>query len=132
MAAKKLQRRTRQRHADRRITFMRQCSEAREDPMAVAALQAVHSVLLKQQDQEQEQELEAAGASASASARLQAVFSRYTELCSTHYEFLRSLRHAADVSMERKQFVLLCTDAKLINRTRFTISDCNEVIRPSV
>ena len=105
---------------------MRQCSEAREDPQVVAALQAV----LQQQEEgerEVEEEKEAKEKNEEMAVNLHTLFTHYTEVCATHYEFVRSLRHAADVAMERKQFLSLCTDAKLINRTRFTVSDCNEV-----
>jgi hypothetical protein len=88
---------------------MRHCSQARLDPGVAAAMVLTTNVPAEGQD----------------CARLQHIFGRYTESYSSSHEFVRSLGRKGQ--LERKQFLLLCRDAKLINRTRFTVNDCNQV-----
>ena len=98
----------RQKQADRKIEFMRQCSMERTDKNV--AQKILHNKI--QYDPGDE-------------ANLKDIFSRYVRSCATHYEFIRSFRSAED--MERVQFLTMCIDAKLIDGTTFTLVDCSEV-----
>ena len=89
----------------RQIIYMRQCSEARADPLVVRSMVLADHL-----------------PDAADVTKLQNIFTRYTESCVTNYDFLRS-RHQKG-GLERKQFVAMCADAKITDSAIFHVCDC--------
>jgi hypothetical protein len=110
-AAQTLQKACRRRNAGRQIDFMRQCSQARADPKVAEAFKPSQ-------------------VTGKALTALRAVFHRYTESFSSNYEFVRSLHTKGQ--MERKQFITMCSHAKMISEVSCSVSDFNQVFEKAI
>lgn len=105
-AATKMQKLCRGISASKQIAFMRECSMARLNPTSQG--------LVKNNIIDPDNE-----------GKLKEIFDRYAGSYSCAYDFLRIFQRAGE--LERKQFVRLCSDAKLIGVSNFSVDECNLV-----